>query len=249
MTREVHVLCEGFHDRDFLAGWFETVAGWTDPTNGGTRPLALFAEEKVNKGAYLFTKQDCVICLGPMQGRPRLRNRLREWLEEIRTLESPKYAGIIVVAGGDHLPSETADPVESLVRQELGQAGSPPAGPLPWKHLSVDIDVVSMRTGPVRDIPGLPQRETLERIVATAFARAYPKRFVAMMNWLGSRPDLVGSTPKTVNWSIMAGWFAEGGCTDFLRRAVWADAAMCAQLQGVVQATGLIAVEARLCGG
>lgn len=69
-----------------------------------------------------------------------------------------------------------------------------------------------------------------------------------MMNWLGSRPDLVGTTPKTVTWSIMAGWFAEGGCTGFLRRAVWADPAMRTQLQSVLQATGLSAVEARLCG-
>lgn len=174
MTRDVHVLCEGFHDRDFLAGWFETAAGWADPTNGGTRPVALFAEEKLNKGAFLFTKQDRVICVGPIEGRSRLRNRLREWLKEIRTLESPKYSGIVVVADGDHLPSTSADPVEDLVRQELTQAGSPPPGPLPWKHVSVDIDVVSMRTGPVSDIRGLPERETLERIVATAFARAYP---------------------------------------------------------------------------
>ena len=126
MTRNVHVLCEGFHDRDFLAGWFEFAAGWIDPTQGGSRPVRLFGDEQVPKGAFLFDGNagSTRICLVPCGGRERLAQRLGKWLEEASQLGAMTYEGIVVVADGDHSPRE-ADPVESLVRQDVGDRVRP----------------------------------------------------------------------------------------------------------------------------
>ena len=248
MTRDVHVLCEGYHDRDFLSGWFEHVAAWADPTNGGRTPLTLFAGEKPLKGSHVFQFQGatCRVSVARMGGRDHLRTRLSAWLKEIATLESAGYSGIVVVADGDHLPSDASDPVEDFVRQALVVAGSPPIGGLPWIHRGVSLDVVSMRAGSASDVQNLPERENLERVVATAFARAYPLRYRAMVDWLSKRPDRPATSSKTWTWSIMAAWFADQGCTDFLRHAIWQDKLMCEQLKTVLAATRLPQVEAAL---
>lgn len=250
MTRNVHVLCEGFHDRDFLAGWFELVAGWTDPTNGGKRPVQLFGEERVPKGAFLFDgKASGVrICIVPCGGREQLSRRFGKWLDEVSKLGAMTYSDIVVVADGDHLAGDHTDPVESLVRQELTKAGSQPTGAQPWRHRSLGIDFVSMRAGVVDNVVGLQEQECLERVVCAAFARAHSLRYQSMVHWLSGRHEPSGSGQKAMTWSIMAGWFADQGPTDFLRRAIWNDPRMREELNRVLAATGLATVEQRLSG-
>jgi hypothetical protein len=251
MTRNVHVLCEGFHDRDFLAGWFEFVARWNDPTHGGKRPVQLFGEERVPKGAFLFDGNagGTRICLVPCGGREQLAQRFGKWLDEVSKLGPLTYSDIVVVADGDHLAGDPTDPVESLVRQELAKAGSPPTGELPWRHRSLGINFASMRAGVVDDVVGLHEQECLERVVCAAFARAHPVRYRSMLDWLNGREEPSGSAQKAMNWSIMAGWFADQGPTDFLRRAIWNDLPMRGELGRVLAATGLATVEQRLTSG
>jgi hypothetical protein len=184
MTRDFYVLCEGYHDRDFLAGWLESASGWTDPSRGGTRPIAGFANEDVPKGGFVFASGETRVCLVPTGGRSALQRQLGRWLEEISDLYKLSYEGIVVVADPDGPCSSQTDAVEDLVRQELLKAGSAAAGPAPWNHQGVVVDYASMRTGPVAEASDLPDTENLERVVATAFARAYPTRHRAVMRGL-----------------------------------------------------------------
>jgi hypothetical protein len=62
------------------------------------------------------------------------------------------------------------------------------------------------------DTPGVPTRQTLERLVCAAMAAAYPQRGPSVHNWLGSRPDPPRPSSKEPAWSYMAGWYAELGC-------------------------------------
>jgi len=110
MTRDTYVLCEGMHDRDFLSGWFETVAGWQDPTAGGKRPAPEFANERLPRGAHLFTRGDSRVCIVPCGGREQLRKLLGKWLEEVSRLGRLGYDGIVVVADGDQTPAARRRP-------------------------------------------------------------------------------------------------------------------------------------------
>jgi len=105
-----------------------------------------------------------------------------------------------------------------------------------------------MQAGDCGDLCDLPDRENLERVDCAAFARTHPLRHRAVAAWLRDRPEPAGKPAKAMNWSIMASWFADGGCAEFLRHAVWRDQAMCGQLRTGLMPSGLAAVEARLRG-
>lgn len=86
--------------------------------------------------------------------------------------------------------------------------------------------------------PGLPNQETLERLVSAAIAAVYPARAVHLQNWLDGRPDKpTAANVKEHSWSYMAGWFAEHGCDHFYSH-LWNDPAVVAQLQSRLQAAG-----------
>src|SRR5436309_2878174 len=65
------------------------------------------------------------------------------------------------------------------------------------------------------DGPGLPQQQTLERLVCAALIAAYPTRAKSVQDWLDSRPQPPGTHPKEHAWSHMAGWYADQGCEAF----------------------------------
>ena len=77
---------------------------------------------------------------------------------------------------------------------------------------------------------GLPEKQTLERLVSAAVLAAYPERGPAVQKWLDVRPEAPGAGPKEFAWSYMAGWYAEGGCEYFYRR-VWTDPRIAAELE------------------
>jgi hypothetical protein len=63
--------------------------------------------------------------------------------------------------------------------------------------------------------PGVPARQTLERLVCAALAAAFPERGPSVQAWLDSRPEGPAAGPKEFAWSHMAGWYAEHGCQEF----------------------------------
>ena len=86
---------------------------------------------------------------------------------------------------------------------------------------------VSLVRWDTRDVaaPGLPNQQTLERVVCAAIVAAYPPRGLSVQNWLKDRPDAPPAGPKEFSWSHMAGWYAEHGCQDFFQQ-VWRDSAV-----------------------
>jgi hypothetical protein len=65
--------------------------------------------------------------------------------------------------------------------------------------------------------PGLPEQQTLERVVCAALVAAFPDRGLAVQKWLDSRTQGPTAGPKEFAWSHMAGWYAEHGCENFFR--------------------------------
>ncbi len=85
--------------------------------------------------------------------------------------------------------------------------------------------------------PGLPDQQTLERLVCAAVIAAYPPRANAVQNWLASRPQPPAANPKEHAWSHMAGWYAEQGCEAFYVN-IWQDPAIANQLELRLRASG-----------
>lgn len=164
-------------------------------------------------------------------------------VREVHELHPMGYRDLVVVADGDHQPDAPRDPVMDLVRSAVAAAlpGFSEAGDPPWQLPHLLLEVVSMRAGPDQ-AEGVPTQECLERVIVAAFARAYPSRFTALREWLARRPDPKGSATKAASWSVMAGWFADGGCADFLRRGLWQDVLLRGEVERTLQATRLIRV-------
>ncbi len=85
--------------------------------------------------------------------------------------------------------------------------------------------------------PGVPTKQTLERVVCMAIQSAYPERAEDIKNWLESRRNPPESSPKAFSWSYMAGWFPEAGCDHFFR-ALWSDPKIATELERVLRENG-----------
>ena len=84
---------------------------------------------------------------------------------------------------------------------------------------------------------GLPNQQTLERLVCAALVAAYPDRGPAVQDWLDSRPDAPAAGPKEFGWSHMAGWHADQGCEAFFR-VLWKNQSVVTQLESRLRQCG-----------
>jgi hypothetical protein len=88
--------------------------------------------------------------------------------------------------------------------------------------------------------PGLPDQQTLERLVCASLAAAYPPRAKAVQDWLDARPNPPHPPlhdPKEYAWSYMAGWLAGHGCDDFYAH-LWRDAVVAHELESRLRSSG-----------
>jgi hypothetical protein len=85
--------------------------------------------------------------------------------------------------------------------------------------------------------PGLPDQQTLERLVSAALAEAYPARATSVQQWLDSRHAPPAPDPKEHAWSYMAGWYAESGCEAFYSK-LWHDPGVVAALEARLRSSG-----------
>ncbi len=79
--------------------------------------------------------------------------------------------------------------------------------------------------------PGVPAKQTLERLVCGALSLAYRDRGQTVQEWLASTSG--DTSPKSYSWSHMAGWYAEHGCDDFYR-LVWREEPVREELQALL---------------
>jgi len=142
---------------------------------------------------------------------------------------------VSVAAAGGAAPPVTAPAVETLLR-EFGEPQTTAEGDFALDDGATLVSPVVWEA-PDASGPGLPDQQTLERLVCAAIVAAYPDRGPAVAQWLVSRPQAPQAGPKELGWSYMAGWYAERGCEGFYR-AVWEDPAVAAQLEDRLRKAG-----------
>lgn len=245
MTESV-VLCEGYHDRAFWAGLL-LFLNCTDPgiVPGGKRRMTKdIRGETVTAGQfYYYTQTGNGLRVVPCQGKDNILPTLDRFLTERGT---KPFARLVVNVDPDTDVANASNVTTGLrVQDVLRRVQQPKFDPLAQldSNGEIVIDQGSSRVALVRwevaDAPGegLPDQQTLERLVCAAMVAAYPQRGPHVQKWLDARPDLPPFSVKEFAWSHMAGWYAEHGCDDFYR-CLWDDTAISVELKARLQASG-----------
>ncbi len=245
MNTENVVLCEGYHDRAFLAGWLESLRLEPPPFISGTaerRPLADPGGKSLEKGQIgYYTPSNQFVRIVPCGGDVRkMKIAAKYWLDRAKERHRNGAAELELRhlllcidsdAQADDGPAAGRFAIQEFISwlwefdgsaesADNGQAllfgGATTASLIRW---SVD--------GPTPT--GIPSKQTLERLVCSAIVAAYPERGKPVQHWLESRPNAPEAGPKEFAWSHMAGWFAEAGSDTFFRK-LWRDPAIVEQL-------------------
>jgi hypothetical protein len=239
------ILCEGYHDRAFWAGWLLHL-GCVDPgkPNPGHVRRGTIKDpwnDPVEGGQYAFhsaSKQ--FLRIQPCQGRsnvlPIANRRLAQRASRAITL-------LVLNIDADTHADGTAT-ATGLRQQDVLQFIRINTDPSASVNTAgeIEIDGGTTKVALVRweasdpHSPSLPPQQTLERLVSAALIAAYPARAKAVQDWLASRPLPPRADPKEHAWSHMAGWFAEHGCEAFYSN-LWNDPAVVQALEARLRAS------------
>jgi hypothetical protein len=243
MSTESVVFCEGYHDRAFWKGWLFHL-GCTDP--GAQLPGASTRRQVndpwggvVGRGRFAFNSpsrhfiQVCP-CNGKSNLLPLARQRLKKHTTEpVRQIiineDSDLPAG---VSAGAATPAS----VERLVKEFDPSSTQSADGE--WQLYGGSVGVSLVLWGAAdRPTDGVPEFQTLERLVSAAMCAAHAGRGGAVQQWLASRPNPPPPDVKEFSWSHMAGWYAPLGGEAFYSN-LWDDAAIAAELEARLRANG-----------
>jgi hypothetical protein len=239
------VLCEGFHDRAFWAGWLGHLGCSDDgfrPNTPGYPAVDPFGE-KVRGGQYAYrTRGGGFVRVVPCGGRgnilPAARTRLRQRATKaLVRLVVNIDPDVDIGAEGASSAGLRAQNIREVVTREF----DPAAGMTSEGDIAIDggTTLVSLIRWEADDphAEGVPAQQTLERLACTAIVAAYRDRARAVHGWLGSRPAAPVAGPKEHAWSYMAGWYAEHGCDDFYAH-LWRDPQIVPELRGRLERSG-----------
>lgn len=246
------VLCEGIHDCAFWGGLLRNLRC----TRGASHPRG-------TQGTGFASPTGAFISLrnigGPLTWT-HLADELKAantepisdivFVEDLDLLESPidfrnkrkeRKGQVLRAAQGLRLPDERSP--DTCWDPKTLTAVLPLASQAPittqvslvlWGANARAVDGVPER------LDGVPQKQTLERVVCLAMARAYPAAAASVAGWLSSRPEpppLSEHLHKAHVASYMAGWYA-GRDYQGVFTAVWQDARIAAELKMILQDTG-----------
>jgi len=232
------VLCEGFEDRDFWAGWLRHL-GCTDPTDRGKKTgKDAWGRPVRGKGRYLFrTPAGSSVVVHPFDGRANARKAVGDYLQG----EAHRPDRLVInldsdAEGGAGVQAEGAwEAVRQIVKHYGGEAAAGSAGP--FQVGVVRIFPVIWECDDPETAPGVPKKQTLERLVTAALQAAEPERGPAVDGWLVAEPQAEVTTAKSYSYSYYAKWYGEHGVGDFFQ-AIWRDEVVARQLLQRLEKTG-----------
>ncbi len=235
---ESYILCEGYHDRAFWKGILLSLGcqslgipgkmpndPWGDPVRGG-------------QFAFLG-KSNGFIRVVPSGSKSKLLP-----LAEIRlNHRTDKPVRHLVInsdsdSNADNAPSATRE-IQFPRLLQLAKSFDPNAAPSADHLISLDAGACKLIAFPWRSsdppTPGLPNQQTLERLICSALAAVHQDRPAPLEAWLRSRPAPPPPNPKEHAFSYLAGWFAHHGSYEAFCENLWNDPPLAAQLRGQLE--------------
>lgn len=248
MSRVVHVLCEGYEDRDFLAGWLETL-GHADAR---THVHPKTGKKVTGSGAYALQSPEAFVVVLPSGGHTKIVDAARIWLNEADPARRPD--SVLVVEDSDELaPGRSSQRLAShlqTLRDQYPAAcvlasenASPSAG-------SILLDGWAWYTDAAPETRGLHDKQTLERLVCGAFLDVEPKRGDAVHAWLHSTPPSGVPKPDEKNhYFAYLSKYTDATSELAPYRRIWKDERARQFLEQQLRATGAEAVLLRALSG
>jgi len=243
---EVTILAEGYFDRAFLAGLAELL-GWPAPKRSAITGMLetpdLDGRPARGGGRYYYLRetgtlraglliQPCAAEMSKTEAAERIAQVLVSTANDISSkilMERPRCLFWCVdadtEAGASLDPKLKAE--TDRIRSRLEQEGIKCAAHEGWLRIADARAFARPLIWACSDDasqPGVPDKQTLERLVCSALAARYPARAKHVQEWLYGRPvedDLPGLIPKSYCWSHMAGWAADFGTEGFLKSGIW----------------------------
>lgn len=226
------VLCEGFDDRSFWSGWLKHL-GCTDPSERGKKTVTdVWGRPVKGKGRYLFrTLAGSDVVIHPFHGRSNAGSAVAEYLDG--QVYAPDRMILNLDSDADN-GSGSAEQAAQTIAEWHG--GSAVAGDGSYQLDETRLVPVIWKCSDPHPTPGVPRKQTLERLIAASIQAAFPDRGPAVEEWLAAEPR--GKTiPKSYGYSYLAKWYAEHGADDFLRE-IWRDESVALELRKRLEATG-----------
>ncbi len=243
------ILCEGFYDRAFWAGWLEYL-GCPKPKNLGNvfDPVG----RQVKGGHFGYSaKSGRFVRIVPCQGKPKIFPEARRRIEGRHI--APKLSHLVICVDLDtsaNKPSAATglrvEDVRRVIREIEPHARDNDDGDIELDAGAMVVSLVRWETEETH-AEGIPALQSLERLVCAALVAAYPDRGPAVQDWLDGRPEAPDSIPKEFAWSHMAGWYADLGCDAFYR-TVWEDANVAQELESRLRSSGAWRIAEALLG-
>lgn len=250
------ILCEGYHDRAFWMGWLLRL-GCTDPGTppaGRTNrvPIADPWGMTVTGGQFAYHSQSGrFVRVVPCHGKSRVIPAARIRLGQRNTRALTRL--VLNVDSDLTTSSSTASSSGLKATDVLREVRAFDSSAALNADGEIEVDggatLVSLVRWEATDPPtaGLPDQQTLERLVCAALAAAYPPRAAWVQSWLDGRPHCPAVDPKEHAWSYMAGWFAESGCEAFFSK-MWTDPQVVSELENRLKASGAWRIAETLAG-
>jgi hypothetical protein len=245
-AEESFVLSEGYHDRAFWAGCLLHL-GCTDPgarSDGSRRPQIIDPfGDPVTGGQFAFhSKSGAFVRVVPAHGKNRVPDLLRMRLKESATKRVKRL--VVNIDSDQHADGSphagyvfTFDQVSALV-QEFDPSGVTNAdGDIEILDGETKISIVQWSAQDFAG-PGLPHRQTLERLICAALMAAHPHRGPTVQTWLDSRQEAPVAGPKEYAWSYLAGWHADSGSYEGFCSTLWKHSSIVDQLRPRLEACG-----------
>jgi hypothetical protein len=228
---ECYVLCEGYHDRAFWAGIFRSL-GCTDPGErpGGGRTVVFDPwKTAVRGGEFSFlSRSGHFIRVVPAGGKNNIPD-----LFKIRLKQRGQKALTHLVVNVDSDKNADGSPATSVTmdaaqfqRMITGFDGAAQIDSSGDHLIDGGTTRISLAKWGAFDPPGagLPNQNTLERLICAAIMAVHPARGPAVQTWLDSRPEGPNPGPKEYAWSYLAGWYAHYTGYEAFCSALWSNA-------------------------
>ena len=240
------LLCEGYHDRAFLTGWLQHL-GCTDlgvmNASGAVRVPVDPWGQTVKGGQFaLQTRSGRFVRIVPCKGKT---NVLRTARLRLGKREQEQLTRLVLCVDPDNNPTDPAD-AQTGMRPEDVERFVHTFDPNTQRSDETSefvLDGGKTRLALIRweapadVLPGVPNQQTLERLVCLSLHRAFPERGVWVQRWLDGRPAPTDAGSKAFVWSHMAGWYADHGC-DYFFRHLWQEPPVAAQIETLLRQSG-----------
>ena len=197
------IFCEGYHDRAFWAGWLLRL-GCTDPGEQPGKAHRMPVSDpwgtEVRGGHFAFRAPGGgFLKIVPCHGKPNVRSAARV---RLKGRADRKLNRLVISVDSDAPAPVGKQPASALTMQSLEtllrEFGEPQITAEGDFAIDGGATLASLVAWQAADdpIPGLPDQQTLERVVCAAIVAAHPLRGPAVGDWLVSRPQAPQAGPK-----------------------------------------------------